>query len=305
MESKVPIGISENFFKYMGTFVAYFKNQLTLTMKIRAICTDIDGTLLDSNRQISARTKAAFDKLPPDFPIILASSRMPSAMTHLLQDINRPANPMICYNGGYILGINNSQRIYEPIDSVSIPLKECALIMEMAKGTSIHISLYSADEWYAPQMDKWTKKEELATKVQTVISPSSRVFEKWEKEALGAHKVMCMGDANEIDVLYALLQRRLGDSLHLYRSKDTYIEIAPKSISKASGLELVLATYFDISLSEVMAFGDNYNDIDLLSVVGMGIAVANARQEVKAVANHLTAKNTEDGVAIAIEKFLL
>jgi len=274
-------------------------------MNIRAICTDIDGTLLDSNRQISARTKRAFSKLPSDFPIILASSRMPSAMTHLLQEVNRDNNPLICYNGGYVLGRSASQKTHQPLDSVCIPLGECVRILEMAKGTSIHISLYCADEWYAPQMDKWTQKEELATKVQTVISPSNQVFEKWANEATGAHKVMCMGNAREIDQLFTSLQEDLGSTLHLYRSKNTYIEIAPKSISKASGLELVLSTCFDISLAEVMAFGDNYNDIELLSAVGKGIAVENARDEVKAVADEITAKNTEDGVAIAIEKFLL
>jgi Cof subfamily protein (haloacid dehalogenase superfamily) len=274
-------------------------------MKFRAICTDIDGTLLNSNREISARTKAAFSRLPSDFPVILASSRMPSAMTHLLQEINRSSNPLICYNGGYILGMNMIENIHQPVDSVYISLKDCYRILELAKGTSIHISLYSADEWYAPQMDKWTRKEELATKVQSVISSNTRVMEKWEQEAAGAHKVMCMGNAMEIDQLFASLQTELGTTLHLYRSKDTYIEIAPKAISKASGLELVLRSYFDISMEEVIAFGDNYNDIDLLAAVGMGVAVENARDEVKAVANEITAKNTEDGVAITIEKYLL
>ncbi|HSI78063.1 MAG TPA: Cof-type HAD-IIB family hydrolase [Lunatimonas sp.] len=274
-------------------------------MKIRAICTDIDGTLLDSNRQISARTKTAFSRLPSDFPIILASSRMPSAMTHLLQEINRTSNPLICYNGGYVLGMDTIENILQPVDSVCISLKDCTKILEMALGSSIHISLYHADEWYAPQMDRWTRKEELATKVQSVIRANTQVIEKWENEAAGAHKVMCMGDAREIDQLFTSLQKVLENTLHLYRSKDTYIEIAPKAISKASGLELVLGTYFDISMAEVMAFGDNYNDIDLLASVGMGVAVENARDEVKAVANEITAKNTEDGVAIAIEKYLL
>jgi Cof subfamily protein (haloacid dehalogenase superfamily) len=274
-------------------------------MKIRAICTDIDGTLLDSNRQISARTKNAFSKLPVDFPIILASSRMPAAMTHLLDELDRPNNPLICYNGGYVLGIHASQNTHKPINSVSIPLDDCATILDMAKGFSIHVSLYSADEWYAPQMDKWTRKEEQATKVPTVISSGNKVFEKWKTAGWGAHKVMCMGDAHEIEQLFNSLWKAFGSSLHLYRSKDTYIEIAPKSISKASALALVLNSNFDITLSEVMAFGDNYNDVDLISAVGMGIAVENARDEVKAVANEITAKNTADGVAIAIEKFLL
>lgn len=176
--------------------------------------------------------------------------------------------------------------------------------MEVAAQTQVHISLYAADDWYAPAMDKWTEKEEMVTKVKATLGKHHGVIENWESAKMGAHKVMCMGQADEIQWLYDQLFNSHGSSLHLYRSKDTYIEIAPKTISKASGLRRILADY-NIPMNEVLAFGDNYNDIPLLDEVGYGVAVANAREEVKAVANEITSSNITDGVAKSIEKLLL
>ncbi|HZI26493.1 MAG TPA: HAD hydrolase family protein, partial [Chryseolinea sp.] len=85
----------------------------------------------------------------------------------------------------------------------------------------------------------------------------------------------------------------------------TYLEIAPKIISKASALELLLTELYKIPMSDVLAFGDNYNDMDLLRSVGLGIAVGNARQEVKEVAKEITLDSKQDGVAHAICNHLL
>ncbi|WP_018472825.1 Cof-type HAD-IIB family hydrolase [Echinicola pacifica] len=272
-------------------------------MKYRALCTDIDGTFLDKNREISPRTLSAIKQLPADFPIILASSRMPSAMRHLQATMNRLDNPMICYNGGFVIHYGDNG--LELLDTVKIPLETCDHITSLTAGSDIHTSLYFEDEWYAPQDDAWTQKEITSTKVQPVIKAWGAVHEDWHSRKAGAHKVMCMGPADQMDRLYQQLKQTKNEDLHLYRSKDTYLEIAPKSISKASALKQLLALKYDISLSEVIAFGDNYNDIELLKEVGYGVAVSNAREEVKAVADEITATNKEDGVAMMIEKHLL
>jgi len=274
-------------------------------MNIKALCTDIDGTLLNKNREISERTIKAVQQLPEDFPIILASSRMPSAMRHLQATMGRLNNPMICYNGGYVIHFNGHEDNFELLDTVKIPLEICHHITALSEGSQIHISLYHEDEWYVPQDDYWTQREITSTKVNPVIKGWQEVKADWEARKAGAHKVMCMGPAEEIDFLFKALENSKNGDLHLYRSKDTYIEIAPKSISKASALELLLEEKYDIKISEVIAFGDNYNDIEMLKAVGHGVAVGNAREEVKAVADEITAKNAEDGVALMIEKYCL
>ncbi|AKQ44633.1 haloacid dehalogenase [Rufibacter radiotolerans] len=274
-------------------------------MNIRAICTDIDSTLLDSDRELSARTIAAVQRLPQDMPFILASSRMPSAMRHLQEELGILHHPLICFNGGYVLLFEDGTKEPQVLDTVQIPAQLCAYIQELAQGTSVHVSLYQDDAWHAPQEDYWTQREIRNTKVTPTIGTTLEVVQEWQRQAIGAHKVMCMGPEEEIQGIYQNLTQTFDDQLHVYRSKNTYLEIAPKSISKASALEMLLKHQYDFGLESVMAFGDNYNDIEMLQAVGLGIAVSNAREEVKAVAKEVTAPSTEDGVAMAIEKHCL
>lgn len=271
-------------------------------MKIRALCTDIDGTLLDSQRQLSARTINTIKGLPKDFPVILASSRMPAAMRHLQQELDILHHPLICFNGGYNIHYEGVSKI-NVIDTVQIPVSICSSIITLAHGTDTHISLYQNDNWYAPKQDQWTEREARITKVSPQIKTYESVLNAWHDANTGAHKVMCMGFEDDIEELYNVLTKTFADQIHVYRSKSTYLEIAPRSISKASALEMVLAKIYNMKLSDVIAFGDNYNDIEMLQVAGMGVAVQNARDEVKAVAKEVTLKNIEDGVAIAIEKY--
>jgi Cof subfamily protein (haloacid dehalogenase superfamily) len=274
-------------------------------MKFRAICTDIDGTLLDSNRQLSARTINAIRALDKNIPVILASSRMPSAMRHLQEELNIVDHPLICFNGGYVLHYNNSSANPKVFDSVFISAEICAGIIAFTKGSQIHSSLYFEDNWYAPTQDQWTEREATITKVSPTILSAENVLNDWTENNIGAHKVMCMGSAEEITQLEKNLINKYSADLNIYRSRSTYLEIAPKIISKGTGLDLLLKQHFDITMKDVIAFGDNYNDIDLLNAVGHGVAVSNARDEVKAVAKEITADSKADGVAMVIEKYFL
>ncbi|ARS37279.1 HAD family hydrolase [Pontibacter actiniarum] len=272
-------------------------------MKFRAICTDIDGTLLNSERQLSQRTIDTIKSLDTDVPVILASSRMPSAMRHLQQELGILHHPLICFNGGYVIYFEDGKTAPVQLDSVQITPSVCQTIHDFAKGTDLHVSLYEQDNWYVPQFDYWAEREKNNTKVSPKVAELAPILENWHQAETGAHKVMCMGPADEIDALQQELTTNYVGQVHAYRSKDTYLEIAPRAISKATALELVLQDRFNIALHEVMAFGDNYNDIDMLQAVGMGVAVGNAREEVKAVADNVTLNSIDDGVAVAIERY--
>ncbi|MCF6182934.1 MAG: HAD-IIB family hydrolase [Lutibacter sp.] len=88
----------------------------------------------------------------------------------------------------------------------------------------------------------------------------------------------------------------------LYRSKPTYIEISHKSVSKKTAIDVLLKKCFpEISIKNIVAFGDNYNDIEMLKAVGLGVAVANANEEVLAIADKITDSNKNDGVAKMIK----
>lgn len=266
---------------------------------IRAIFTDVDGTLLNADRQLSPRTIKAFRTLADKVTVVLASSRMPSAMTHLQHELGVVGHPLICYNGGYVLAGDSAGHVYA--DHV-IPLDVCRGIVAKSQNVPVHISLYQADNWYARHADRWTDKEERVTKVSPQYRDFDTVLAEWERNNLGAHKIMCMGDAPDIAAFYDLLHNQYGDRIHIYKSRPTYLELATRSVSKATGMELVMREILNSDVRAAMAFGDNYNDVEMLSKAGIGIAVDNAIVDAKQVAAEITDSGERDGVAQALER---
>src|SRR5688572_13334396 len=107
---------------------------------IRALCTDIDGTLLDSRRELSPKTIEAIQRISSVMPVILASSRMPAAMRHLQRELSIETHPLICYNGGYVVRYNEGMA--HVIHSEGIPVEICREVLKLTKDTSLHLSLY-------------------------------------------------------------------------------------------------------------------------------------------------------------------
>lgn len=257
---------------------------------------DIDGTLLNADRKVSEGLKSQVNQLTEKgHPFILISSRMPAAMMHLQIDLGIADLPLIAYNGGLVIA---DEKI---IHSCSIPMAMIKAVAKLNATGSFSVQLFNADEWYVESMDFYAKREENNTRVSPTVKPIVDVMSDWTKRGLGAHKIMCMGEPEEMDRVMAVMGDRFGDTLHLYRSKDTYIEMANKDISKLTGIRMLLeAKYPEATLENCVAFGDNYNDVEMLEAVGLGVAVANAKAEVLAVADKVTAGNKADGVAIAL-----
>jgi len=263
------------------------------------VFSDIDGTLLNAERELSDATISEIKRIKDTIPVILISSRMPSAMTHLQEELDITNLPIICYNGGLILVDK------KPIHSTFIAPDIIQELHNFNKGNLFHISLYHNDDWFVPQMDFWANRETQNTKVTPVVKPTQEVIDLWKEKNKGAHKIMCMGEEQHIDRAFNFLENNFGTSLHLYRSKPTYIEIAHKSISKLTAIELLISSHYKISLSEAVAFGDNYNDIAMIKAVGTGVAVANAKPETLKIADVVTLSGKEDGVAIYIKNNIL
>lgn len=269
-------------------------------MSLKIAFTDIDGTLLNKERIPSEALKTEVSRISEkNIPFILISSRMPSAMYHIQEDLNIKNTPIICYNGGLVL-VNNKS-----IHSTEIPVSILEVIAGLNSQNKFHISLYNNDDWYVEEMDFWAKREENNTKVTPSLKPINSVLKDWKLNNKGAHKVMCMGEKEELDVVMQRLSLAFPNELHLYRSKDTYIEIANKKISKLTGINTLLKnSYTNLTLENCIAFGDNYNDIEMLKSVKMGVAVQNAKEEVLTIADYISDTNHNDGVAKAINKHL-
>lgn len=262
----------------------------------KIVFSDIDGTLLNKERELSSKTISAVKILKDRVPFILVSARMPAAMRHLQQELEIEDQPYICYNGGLIL-VNNEIR-----SSTVIPVEIVEEFSNWNLKLNCHLSLYHNEDWYVPVMDKWAIREEQNTKVRPQVEPNSSVIKRWKSQNKGAHKIMAMGKELQIDEIKNYLEKNFNNELHLYRSKNTYLEIAPKEISKFTAIEFLLNNHYNFSAEEAVTIGDNYNDVEMLKNSGYGVAVGNACQEAKDAANIVCGKSVEDGVAVVLKE---
>ena len=271
----------------------------TKPMECKLICSDIDGTLLDVNRRLSAETKTAVKRVSPDIPFLLISSRMPKSMRLLQAELRTTDLPLIAYNGALIIG---SEGLV--LQSTVIPFSIVREICTQQPNSDIHFSLYNQEEWVVPALDFWAKREQNNTRVVPEVRPLEQTLVLWKEKDQGAHKIMAMGEASGLDLLEQYITEHFSDQIHAYRSKDTYLEISSKELDKASALDYLLSVeYPELDMEDVMAFGDNYNDQTLLEQVGRGVAVANAKPEILAATPFHTVSNHDHGVAVAIDQY--
>ena len=263
----------------------------------KMICLDIDGTLLNSNHKITKKVKDTINIVSKEkkIPVILVSARMPKGITFLQRELEIE-EPIICYSGALILDKDGKVLSKKFINALDIEE-----IYKLVVKNNIHISLYKDDEWYIEEMDEWAKQESEITNIIPKITDFNELIELWKKEVTGPNKILCMATPNKITFLKDNIK---ASDLNVYPSKPTYLEIMPTKASKTSAINC-LEKKFYINKDDILAIGDNYNDIDMIEYAGLGIAMGNAPEKVKKHANEVTLTNDEDGVAEALKKYVI
>nr|WP_139905559.1 HAD-IIB family hydrolase [Clostridium thermarum] len=191
-----------------------------------------------------------------------------------------------------------------PLLDITIPEEEVRQVYRLARAAGVHVSLYKEDQWYIADMDQWAKQENEITNIEPTIINFDDLLDLWAKDKSGPNKILCMAEPASIKLLNNPLKDYLCNKLNIYPSKPTYLEIMPATASKTSVIEL-LCKKFNLSSSEVIAMGDNYNDINMIEYARLGVAMENAPEEVKRYAVYITLTNDEDGVAEAIKVHVL
>ncbi|WP_368497593.1 HAD family hydrolase [Herbiconiux sp. A18JL235] len=265
-----------------------------------AFFSDIDGTLLGADREVSARTVSAIRRvIAAGYPFVLCSSRPPASM-RLLEEPWAGASdtplPLIAYNGGLVLLEDGTTAA-----DVRLAASDALAIFDACARLGVHGSFYSGDDWFAWADDRWAAREIENTKVTPRVEDAAWYRSSGTLDAAPPHKVMCMGAADSLDGIEALVAS-LPDAVG-YRSKPTYLEIAAAGCSKGTGAAVV-AAHLGVPLSDCVFFGDNYNDLPAFEVVGTAVAVANARPEVLAATPTHTATHHADGVATYLTDWL-
>ena len=262
----------------------------------KIIFSDIDGTLIHDALEVTPKTHQSLsDAVNSGVRFVPVSARMPEAIKPIIKDF-LPQVPMISYNGAFIQDENG-----QVIDSCPMsPQAAQAICQYLEKEVpDVAWNVYSGEKWLSQnRMNKWISSEE---KVVSLVSQES------DLEAIGhlseVHKLLLMGEPEKMVVLEEKL-RELYPGLSIARSLPYYIEVMANGIQKGRAVNL-LADHYGVDMSETLAFGDNFNDIDMLEAAGEAYVMANALKEVKERIGHVTANHNHDGIALVLEKFKL
>ncbi|MDH6180034.1 Cof subfamily protein (haloacid dehalogenase superfamily) [Microbacteriaceae bacterium SG_E_30_P1] len=260
-------------------------------------CSDIDGTLLNAQRTISARTIEAITAVrEAGHTFVLCSSRMPASLRALESLYGATDAPIVAYNGGLVLSAQG-----RVVSNTPIPASAAQQIYDLCASLGVHGSFYSGDDWYVWARDRWAERE----MSNTGVSPRDELAEYYVGGGVMAsappHKIMCMGEVSLIDAVERLVVS-LPDAVG-YRSKETYLEIGSIACDKGTGIRDLEAD-LGVAVGDCYFFGDNYNDLPAFAAVGTAIAVANAKDAVLQAADVITATHHDDGVAQYLEGWL-
>lgn len=269
-------------------------------MKYKLLVLDVDGTLLNDEREISKRTLAALLKVQQmGVRIVLASGRptyglMPLAKT---LELGNYGGFVLSYNGCQIIKAQNGEILFERrINPEMLPYLE-----KKARKNGFAIFTYHNDTLITDSPDnEYIKNEALLNNLKTIKEDEFST-------AIDFAPCKCMLVSDKEEALIELEQhweKRLAGTLDAFRSEPYFLEVVPCGVNKANTLGALLE-HLEVTREEAIAVGDGVCDVTMLQLAGMGIAMGHSQDSVKVCADYVTASNEEDGVALAVEKLIL
>ncbi len=269
-------------------------------MKYKLLVLDVDGTLLNDEREISKRTLAALLKVQQmGVRIVLASGRptyglMPLAKT---LELGNYGGFVLSYNGCQIIKAQNGEILFERrINPEMLPYLE-----KKARKNGFAIFTYHDDTLITDSPDnEYIKNEALLNNLKIIKEDEFST-------AIDFAPCKCMLVSDKEKALIGLEQhweKRLAGTLDAFRSEPYFLEVVPCGVNKANTLGALLE-HLGVTREEVIAVGDGVCDVTMLQLAGMGVAMGHSQDSVKVCADYVTASNEEDGVALAVEKLIL
>lgn len=268
------------------------------TFNCKAIALDLDGTLTNHEKVITPLTKKALlEAQEKGISIILASGRPTYGIAPLADELGLDTNGgyILAYNGGKIVDWHTKEEIY----SNCLPDDVVPEIYEYAKTHQHALLGYKGKEIVTEcPTDKYVLEESRINKM-----PVRKVDNLLDVIERNPTKLLMTGDPEDMKKAETDLAGIMKGRMDVFRSAPFFVELVPMGIDKAESLKRLLAI-MGIGTENLMSFGDGYNDISMIKLAGMGIAMENAAQEVKEAADYVTLSNEEDGVATALKKFI-
>jgi Cof subfamily protein (haloacid dehalogenase superfamily) len=269
-------------------------------MDYKLMVLDVDGTLLNSNHEITPRTLAALTKVQQaGVTIVLASGRPPHGLADIVRQLELPTygGYVIAYNGSQIIDARTGEVMFERrLNPEILPYLE-----KKARKNRFPIFTYTDHRIITDTPDNaHIKAEAELNGMEVVYEPEFSISVDFNP-----CKVVLVSDEEPTLVgLTDLWKRRLNGTCEAHRSEDYFLEVLPYGVDKSASLS-VLLDYLKVNPREVVAIGDGVRDVGVLQMAGVSVAMGNARKSVQACADRVTASNDDDGVALVIEQALL
>lgn len=264
-------------------------------MTVRLIATDLDGTIVRSDGEISARTRDALAAAEDAGLVVVFVTGRPPRWMKTISDETGHRGLAVCANGAVVYDLHTEEVVHSfPMD-VEVARRIALAIREIVPEVAFAVE--SGDRYgHEPH---YISKFELPPDV--VVAHLDELLDRPILKLLARHTTM------PTDELLDAARDVVGELAMLttatFSNSDSLLEISAPGVTKAFGLERLAARH-GISAEEVVAFGDMPNDIPMLVWAGRAIAVANAHPRVMGVADEVTASNDDDGVALVIERLL-
>ena len=263
---------------------------------IKLVALDLDGTIVNEHLKISPKVLSVLSHLitKTDVKVVIATGRMFMSALPFAREIGI-VEPVVAYQGAMVRDIKDGHviRSHTPIE-----LGLAKELMTMLIEDKYHVNLYMKDDLWTHPDNHHAAQYMRTAGVQPIFTEDLMGCLN-----LAPTKLMVIDD-HRVDKLLGHLSETFNDRVSYCRSRTNFCEIIDASASKWNALK-TLADEYGIQPDEIMAIGDQGNDISMISAAGVGVAMGNAPDEVKALANYVTTPIDQDGVAEAIEKFVL
>ncbi|MFI3292769.1 MAG: Cof-type HAD-IIB family hydrolase [Rikenellaceae bacterium] len=266
---------------------------------MKIIVLDLDGTLTNSRKELSERNRLALIELQErGAKVVLASGRPTYGIVPLAHELElrKYGGYILSYNGGVIIDCATGKELYSNV----LPGELIAPLYEGSKSYDTTILSYDAEYIVTENgADKYVGVEAHLNKMKIKEVDSFLDYFSYPLP-----KCLAVGDPNQVVELEKDLKGRFGDVMNIYRSEPFFLELVPLGIDKAQSLSVLLEKIGGCR-EDMIAFGDGFNDLSMIQYAGVGVAMANAQDEVKRHADVIALSNDEDGVADYIERELL
>lgn len=265
----------------------------------RLIVSDFDGTLLNSEHGISDGVRAAIAKYVADGGVFaVCTGRMTASILPRVRELGLKGL-VAAYQGGVIAEIESGKLIR----CGGLTGTQAAEICASLEGINAFVNLYSGDTLYTdiPADNKYLKIYEGITGITArhVGTPLSRYV---QENKLACQKVASLCFPEDRERIYSYLSQKFAGKYDVTCSADVLVEIAPIGENKGEAVKF-LASHYGVPIEKTVAIGDNLNDLSMIEAAGVGVAVGNAVEELKARADFVAVTNDDGAVAQVIEKF--